>query len=1274
MKNSQNTLSNRNTVKTMKTLFTSLCVTILATVGLAQAPGGVSSGLVVWLKPDATGIAPVADGTAIASWNDASGLGNDAQQTTASARPQYYSNVFNGHPAIRTSSTRFFNIDFSGINNSNYTIITVSLRSTSIGSVVGFNGATSSTGLALGYAGSTVARHSQYANWVNMSIPANSPSTELPAILACQFNQSVGKKLWRINDGTNTSRSGTNTTSYVLSGSGRIGRGMANDGFGGSIAEVIVYNRVLTTLELQQLNTYLSVKYGLSVPMADHLYPIDATHQNDVFGIGYQTSYALNQTTSESAGMDDILQISNPSSINNGDYLICGNDNDLVQFSAHTGSNCTMNARLDRDWKFRHVGDFGTVALRFDLTGVTGFNASELRVVVDLDNDGYDDELPIQGTYSAPYFTATGVTIPNGAKATLCTVKSDYYAVVSGLSSGAIWSDSPTGTPGFLNATCSEMNLIIKSGVTINNDWSTLLCNNITVESGAVFNSGASASQNLRINGNITVNGVWNQGLSTLNMIGSAAQQVNGTGYLKVQNCNITNTAGVSLNGLGVLVYGNLGITSGGVLNTNGKLTLWSDISATGEIQSLNTGTINGEVLVKRYRASAVQGWVNLSSPFQNATIEDWDSGNLVTSGFPGSDAPSFPFNSFLHYDETLTGGVDNGHVGATNSSNPLVPGVGYRSWYGNGARTIQARGTINNGNVNLPVTYTNNGNASADGWNLVGNPYPATIDWTAEDWVKTNMADAVYVWRSNINQYAAFVNGVATNGGSPLIASGQSFFVQASGANPVLTVKEDCKSKDRGTFRSADAPREYMSLRMHMGDWQDETVLMAHESATKSFDDAFDAKKLRSLVAEAPYLATIDDNGQNLSINSIRMMGEEQIIPIRIEAGVTGVYTLEVSGLEAFTKGACVTLEEIFTHTSYVLAEGESIELPLEAGDHTLRYQLRIGAAALSNVTGAGCSSNKGGSAEVVLPVNSTSVVEWMNDQGQMFATTAPVDGIAKVESLVAGSYTARITNNGACGTTSFDFEVLQLNKLGASAAVIPSSCENTDDGGISISISGGEAPYNVAWNNGAEGSSIDNATAGEYVAHITDSNGCEGTFQFEVQSVSKLLSKFEVSHEQVELVNGEAKVDFTNVSENADVYDWNFGDGSEQSSDEHPTHSYLSAGNYEVMLKATYFNCEAVSTRTVAVTDNSQAEEFAGDVLATLTDRGVQVTFLFDEMKNIRINAYNVLGQQLIEPIVGEFGSQTILFSDRRYAANALIEVTDLNSGEKALIRLGR
>jgi len=1268
-----NTLSNRNTLKTMKTLFTSLCVTILATVSLAQSPGGVSSGLTVWLRADA--IAPVADGTAISAWSDGSGLANHATQATVAARPQYYSNVFNGQPAIRTNTSRFFNIDFSEINDTNYTIITVNKRLAGSGGVVGLNGATSSTGLGIGYAASTLMRQTQYANWVNIVVEAYSSTAELPTIMAGQFDELVGKKAWRIRDGVNTTRSGTNKTHYALPGTGRIGRGEANNGFTGYIAEVIVYNRVLSAAELKQVNTYLSVKYGLSVAVADHLYPLDATHHNDVFGIGYDNTNALAQTTSESAGLDDVLQISNPSSVNNGDYLICGNDNGAVTFGAHVGANCTVNSILARDWKFRQVGDIGTVNLRFDLTGVTGFNASELRLLLDIDGDGYDDETPIEGTYSAPYFTATAVTIPNGAKATLCTVKTHYYAVVSGLTSGAIWADSPTGTAGFLAATCENLDLTIVTGRVVENDWATLTCKNITVQSGATFNAGALVTQNVHVNGNITINGVWNDGNCTLNMEGSAAQSVSGTGYLKVQNWNITNAAGVDIDGLGVRVYGNMGLDNGGVLNTNDALILESDINGTGEIQSLTNGTINGEVLVKRYRPAATAGWVNMSSSLQDATIQDWND-NLVLTGFTGADyndpsVPAYAFNSFVHYDETLPGGKDEGYVGATNVSNALEPGLGYLVYMPTGARTVDARGVINSGNVMLPVSHTANGTGA--GWNLVGNPYPATIDWDAADWTKTNINDAVYIYRSNINQYASYVNGVAVNGGSASIAPGQSFFVEANAASPVLMITEECKSKTPGVFRSANETPEYMSLRMSMGDWQDETVLIKNVQATKSYDRAFDAKKLRSPNTEAPYLATIDNNGEELSINSIHIDGEELILPIRIEAGVTGVYTLEVTGLEAFAKGACITLEEVFTHTSYVLTEGESIELPLEAGDHTLRYQLRIGAAALSNVTHAGCSTNEGGSAEVVLPTNTTSVVEWLNADGQLFATTAPVDGVAKVESLNAGNYTARITNNGACGTTQFDFEVAQLNKLGASAVVLPSSCLNTDDGGISVNVSGGQSPYQVIWNNGMEGETIENATAGKYTARITDSNGCEGTFEFEVESVSALLSKFEISHERIELQNGEAKVEFTNTSENADNYSWSFGDGSDVSTEENPTHAYLSAGTFEVMLKATYDNCESVSTRTVAVTESS-TDEFAGDVLATLTDRGVQVTFMFDELKNIKINAYNVLGQQLIEPIVGQYGNQTITFSDRRYAANAIIEVTDLNTGEKTLIRLGR
>jgi PKD repeat protein len=393
----------------------------------------------------------------------------------------------------------------------------------------------------------------------------------------------------------------------------------------------------------------------------------------------------------------------------------------------------------------------------------------------------------------------------------------------------------------------------------------------------------------------------------------------------------------------------------------------------------------------------------------------------------------------------------------------------------------------------------------------------------------------------------------------------------------------------------------------------------------------------------------------------------------MRIEAGITGTYVLEVNGLTEFAQGACVTLEDVFTNTTYILNENEPIELPLEAGDRTERYQLRMTGSALSAVTNVGCAVNAGGSAEVSVESGLNVYVEWLNADGSLVARTTPVNGVAKVQSLRPGNYVARIVNNGACASTEVGFEVAEMNKLSATSIALPATCEHTNDGGLLVNISGGREPYAVSWENGSTGQTIENAVAGKYKARIVDADGCSNDFEFEIHTVSKLLSKFDVSHESIELQHGEAVVNFTNGSENAESYNWSFGDGSENSAEENPTHAYISAGVYEVMLKATHDNCESVSTRTIAVADNNRNEEFASDVLATLTDRGVQVTFLFDELKNIRINAYNVLGQQLIEPINGQYGDQTILFGDSRYAANALIEITDVTTGEKTLVRLG-
>jgi len=711
-----------------------------------------------------------------------------------------------------------------------------------------------------------------------------------------------------------------------------------------------------------------------------------------------------------------------------------------------------------------------------------------------------------------------------------------------------------------------------------------------------------------------------------------------------------------------------LGITGNGVLNTGDKLFLLSNSSGTAEIQSLSEGTINGMVTVNRYRPASSAGWVNLACSVQNMTIANWND-DIITTGFPGSDYPSYNFNSIRTYNETIAGDETQGYVGATSVTNALVPGLGYMVYMPTGSATLIVKSQISSGDVNMPITYTNNG--TGRGWNIVGNPYPATIDWTASAWTKANIANEVHIWNPNANQYVSY-SGIV--GQSPLIAPGQSFAVRATAAGAALTVREECKSKDHGTFRTLETSNEYLTLYLRMNGLVDQTIIARTDHTTKSFDDSYDAMKLRSPAADVPYMATIDEAGNNLSINAMNSSVEETIIPMHIEANVSGTYTLTATGLEAFAQGACVTLEDVFTGALYVINEDTPAELALVAGDRTQRFQLRIGGASLSSITDAGCATDDAGSAQVNVPSNATSEVQWVDNNGILLAATTPVNGIASISGLTGGNYLANIINNGACGTTSVNFEVKQINKLAVSALVMPSSCANTEDGAISISISGGEAPYTISWANGTSGSMVENATCGNYHAFIADKNGCSAKFNFEVPTVSALLSKFEVSNSNVELINGLATVTFTNVSEQADNVAWDFGDGSNESTEEQPSHIYNNVGTYLVMLKAMHDNCESVSTRTVAVNDNSHAEEFAGDILATLTDNGVQMTFLFEDPKNIKISAYNVLGQQLIEPIVGVYGKQTILFGDHRYASQALIEIMDLNTGEKALVRIGK
>lgn len=105
-------------------------------------------------------------------------------------------------------------------------------------------------------------------------------------------------------------------------------------------------------------------------------------------------------------------------------------------------------------------------------------------------------------------------------------------------------------------------------------------------------------------------------------------------------------------------------------------------------------------------------------------------------------------------------------------------------------------------------------------------------------------------------------------------------------------------------------------------------------------------------------------------------------------------------------------------------------------------------------------------------------------NDPGAQ--TTATATG------LFAGTYTIVVTDELGCDTTMTatisEPATLAVTQVNTSDA----TCAGYTNGGASLTITGGTAPYSVLWSNTQTGSVLVGVSAGNYTATITDSQGC--------------------------------------------------------------------------------------------------------------------------------------------------------------------------------------
>lgn len=241
----------------------------------------ISSNLILWLDANQQvysdlGTTPAIDGDLVEQWNDLSGNANPAKQTTSAKRPFYKKNVLNGLPVIRfvaANSTYLDCLDSvplspaTAIHMMVVMIPTVVQLSTIQGLITkDISGALTNPPYNLQLNnGNVLAMIITSSGSATTGPGKGSLQSRQPVILEGTYD-SIAQLLY-LNGSLLTSSANTVGMGDTT---GNLHIGQQKDGMGryytGDIAEIIMYNTVLSTSKRQGIEAYLAQKWGMPTP------------------------------------------------------------------------------------------------------------------------------------------------------------------------------------------------------------------------------------------------------------------------------------------------------------------------------------------------------------------------------------------------------------------------------------------------------------------------------------------------------------------------------------------------------------------------------------------------------------------------------------------------------------------------------------------------------------------------------------------------------------------------------------------------------------------------------------------------------------------------------------------------------------------------------------------------------------------------------------------------------------------------------------------------
>jgi hypothetical protein len=683
-----------------------------------------------------------------------------------------------------------------------------------------------------------------------------------------------------------------------------------------------------------------------------------------------------------------------------------------------------------------------------DLTGATGVSFNGTAAT------SFTVNSPTSITVTVPPGTTTGnvtVTTSNGTSnglpftlVTDLTVSTGTPAAPTPIAAGTYNNVTVTGTgnASLGGAVVVNSAFLVQAGGSLTTACQPLTgSGSFTLEAGATLYicdpAGLSSSGST---GAVQVTGVRSFSPGASYVYNGTTTQITGNGLPgQVRDLTTTNANLLTMS-QAVAVAQTLTLTDGNLALNGQTLTLLSDASGTALVVQNGWGVATGTTAtVQRYldpSRNAGLGYRHFSSPVSGNLLADLGTATFApvfTAAYNTSATPGLvtPFPTVFGYDQlrlsTVTSNYsafDKGWFTPQATSN-FTDGQGFAV---NIASTekVDFTGSLRSGDVGITLFRNENGVVTAGnaGWQLMGNPYPAPIDWSRiAPADRTGLDAAMYVFEST-SQYAggyrSYVNGLG--GSSPLIGTAQGFFARvSSGQTSGRLIFRDAQRLTSFTDqvpvrRGAADTRPRVQLTLAGQGLTDDLYLYAETGATAGADAQFDAPKLPN--THGLNLASLTATGEALAIDG-RPAFTATAIALSMTVPTAGAsYTL-TAALANLT-GTRAELVDNLTGTRTTLTGGVTYAFTSSSLTAPGRFWLNLAPAGALPTAQAALEAqvltypNPAHSSLTVLrPASKAAAAELLNSLGQRVRSLALPTTETTIDlcTLPAGVYTLRLT-----------------------------------------------------------------------------------------------------------------------------------------------------------------------------------------------------------------------------------------------------------------------